>query len=129
VVFSAFAGVTDELIKISQMTAARQNHYQELLTALETRHFETMNDLICVQQRSQVLTQIKVKTNELADVLQGVHLVKELTHKTLDFILSFGEQLSATIIAEALKGRNIPADFYWIAGYWSKQMKILDWLV
>ncbi len=111
VVFSAFGGVTDELIKISKMAAVRNNDYVDLLDQLEKRHFEAVDKLIGVKKRSGVLTKIKVMINELADVFHGVYLVKELTAKTLDFILSFGENLSCTIITEALKNRDVPVNF------------------
>ena len=58
VVFSAFGGVTDELIKISNMAATRDNNYVDLLTKLEKRHFEAVDELIGVQKRSSVLTKI-----------------------------------------------------------------------
>jgi bifunctional aspartokinase / homoserine dehydrogenase 1 len=111
VVFSAFGGVTDELIKISKMAAAQDSQYIDLLDRLEKRHFDAVDELIGVQKRSGVLTTVKVMTNELSDVFHGVYLVKELTNKTLDFIMSFGERLSCTIITNALKNRDIPVNF------------------
>ncbi len=111
VVFSAFSGVTDELIRISHKASVRENDYVDLLDQLEKRHFEAVDELIGVKKRSGVLTKIKVMTNELSDVFHGVYLVKELTLKTLDFILSFGERLSCTIISETLKNMDFPVDF------------------
>jgi len=111
VVFSAFGGVTDELIKISNMAVARDNNYHDLLIKLEKRHLEAVNELIDVQKRSHVLVKIRILINELSDVFHGVYLVKELTAKTLDFIMSFGERLSCTIITDVLKNTNIPVDF------------------
>lgn len=44
-------------------------------------------------------------------MLHGVFLVKERTPRTLDYIMSFGERLSAYIIAEAMKDQGIDAEF------------------
>ncbi|OQX82577.1 hypothetical protein B6D60_11960 [candidate division KSB1 bacterium 4484_87] len=111
VVFSALGGVTDDLIEMSKRAALYAEDYIDRLNALEKRHFDIVNELISVKNRGQVLTEVKLLTNELADVLQGVYLVKELTPKTLDFIMSFGERLSAFIITEALRDIKFPASY------------------
>ncbi|MCA6407934.1 MAG: bifunctional aspartate kinase/homoserine dehydrogenase I, partial [Cytophagales bacterium] len=49
--------------------------------------------------------------NELEDILHGIFLVKERTFRSLDYIMSFGERLSAYIIAEAINGQGIKAEF------------------
>ena len=49
--------------------------------------------------------------NELEDVLHGVYLVKERTTRTLDYIMSFGERISAYIISESFKNAGYPAEF------------------
>ena len=111
VVFSAFQGVTDELIKISKLASTGNNKYQELFKDLEHRHLSVAKELISVKKQSSILANIKLNLNELEDVIHGVFLVKELSPRTLDFILSFGERLSAYIIAYALNDRNIQSEF------------------
>lgn len=111
VVFSAFGGVTDTLIEISQLALQGDPGYSSKLELLEKRHLETVRELLSVQKQASILAQVKIKMNELEDVLHGVFLVKERTSRTLDYIMSFGERLSAYIIAEALKDRNIEAEF------------------
>jgi bifunctional aspartokinase / homoserine dehydrogenase 1 len=111
IVFSAFGGVTDQLIEISTMALEGKNTYKEKLTSLEKRHLDTVRDLVSVQKQSGILAQVKIKINELEDVLHGVYLVKERTPRTLDYIMSFGERLSAYIIAEALKDQQINASY------------------
>jgi bifunctional aspartokinase / homoserine dehydrogenase 1 len=89
IVFSAFGGVTDNLIALS--TAVRE--------------------LVGIQKQSSIIAQVKYTINELEDVLHGVFLVKERTPRTLDYIMSFGERLSAYIIAEVMKDQGIDAEF------------------
>jgi aspartokinase/homoserine dehydrogenase 1 len=110
-VFSAFGGVTDLLIQISQLALAGQPTYKEELVKIEQRHLEAVRALISLQRQSGVLAQVKVTINELADILHGVFLVKERTPRSLDFIMSFGERLSAYIISEAFKDAGINAEF------------------
>jgi bifunctional aspartokinase / homoserine dehydrogenase 1 len=111
VVFSAFGGVTDSLITMSALALAGNSEYKTHLKTLETRHLDTVRDLIGIQKQSGVIAQVKFMINELEDVLHGVFLVKERTLRTLDYIMSFGERLSAFIIAEAIKDQGMAAEF------------------
>ncbi|MFA9214502.1 MAG: bifunctional aspartate kinase/homoserine dehydrogenase I, partial [Candidatus Methylacidiphilales bacterium] len=47
--------------------------------------------------------------NELADLLRGISLVKELSNRTLDYVVSFGERLSCFIVSEACKEAGLDA--------------------
>lgn len=111
VVFSAFGGITDQLIKLSHQSAENKNDYSTELESLEGRIFTFAKALIRAKNRSSVFAQLKSTLNELEDVLHGVNLTRELTPRTLDFIMSFGERLSAYLITEAMKDRDIPAEF------------------
>ena len=111
VVFSAFGGVTDDLIGISKLALEGNQEYKQKLEQLQKRHLEAVRELIGVQKQSSILAQVKIKINELEDVLHGVYLVKERTPRTLDYIMSFGERLSAYIISEVMKDNGIAAAY------------------
>jgi aspartokinase/homoserine dehydrogenase 1 len=99
VVVSALQGVTDQLIQVSKLAAKRDDAYKELLEEIEQRHYDTAKKLFRINQQSNILAAIKVLINEMEKTLSGVYLLKELTPKTLDFVSSFGERLSAFIIS------------------------------
>ena len=107
VVFSAVKGVTDKLIEASKMAAQGDDDYQSIIDELQTIHVDIVNTLISVNNRSAVLTHIKILLKNLEELLYGVYLVKELTPKTLDYIMSFGERFSAFIINSCLNDNNI----------------------
>jgi aspartokinase/homoserine dehydrogenase 1 len=111
VVFSAFGGITDTLITLSSFALEGKAEYKEQLLSLEQRHLEAVRELVSIQRQSAVIASVKYTINELEDVLHGVYLVKERTPRTLDYIMSFGERLSAYIITEALKERGVDAEF------------------
>ena len=111
VVFSAFGGVTDQLIQISELAWKSDSAYKEKLGEMEKRHLDAVRELISITHQTSILAQVKFQLNELDDVLHGVFLVKERTTRTLDYIMSFGERLSAFIIAEAFKDRGIEAEY------------------
>ncbi len=111
VVFSAYQGVTDQLIALGHQAARGDEKYRLALQKMEDRHITAVQSLIEVMTRSTVLTQIKLRLNELEEILHGVFLVKELTPKTLDYIMSFGERMSTYTIAMALQDRGINVEF------------------
>lgn len=111
VVFSAFGGVTDALIDVSQQALLGDKDYRARLADIENRHLEVVRKLVSIRRQGSILAQVKIRVNELEDILHGVYLVKERTPRTLDYIMSFGERLSAYIISEILKDRGIDAEF------------------
>ncbi len=111
VVFSAFGGVTDTLITLSSLALEGKAEYKEQLQSIEQRHLDAVRELVSIQRQSSVIASVKYTMNELEDVLHGVYLVKERTPRTLDYIMSFGERLSAYIITEAIKEQGVDAEF------------------
>lgn len=111
VIFSAFQGVTDELIKISNNAVSGIDVYITELKNLEKKHSDIALSLIREKENKKTLDYIKLLFEELENILQGVFLLKELSPKSTDYILSFGERLSAFIITEALLEREINCEF------------------
>lgn len=111
VVYSAMGGVTNRLIETGKMASQSDPEYSEQLRLLEERHFNAVRGLIDIKNQSGAIAKVKGLFNELEDLLRGVSLIKELSMRTLDLIVSFGERLSTTIITETLKNRGIDAEF------------------
>ncbi len=103
VVVSAFKGITDQLIRLSSLASQRDESYTMELTEIEKRHCDVIEKIVPQESKEVITVKIKNKINDLHDILHGVFLLKELSLKTQDYILSFGEQLSATIISEVIK--------------------------
>ncbi|GAA4449698.1 bifunctional aspartate kinase/homoserine dehydrogenase I [Nibrella saemangeumensis] len=111
VVLSAMSGVTNQLIEIGRMATNGNPDYLDLVRRIEDRHFNVIKALIPVKEQSKVVANIRGVINELEDLLRGVSLIRELTPRTLDLIMSFGERLSTAIVTECIKSRGIPAVF------------------
>ena len=110
VTVSAFGGVTNALISMSEAAASGDKTYKDQLKALEERSLEVVRGVIPVARQSGVLAQVKVLLNELEGVLQGVFLVRELSLKTYDFVVSFGERISSYVIAQAGNEHGLPCE-------------------
>jgi bifunctional aspartokinase / homoserine dehydrogenase 1 len=111
VIFSAFQGVTDQLISMAERAGKGDDTYTADLGSLEERHIEAVRRLLSTAEQSQAIASVKFMLNDLEDILQGVFLVKELTPRSLDFISSFGERLSNYIIHLAFRKHGIACDY------------------
>ncbi len=111
VVVSAFSGVTDLLREAALEASSGSDRYLKRMNELEERHLESIRSLVTVQHQSDILTRFKLEFNILEDVLQGVSLVREVTPKTLDFVMGFGERFSAMILSACLNDNGIQSDY------------------
>ncbi len=109
VIVSALGGVTDLLLDTANLACNSDEDYKIRFNAIEDRHLEIVRELIPVGSQSGVIGQIKKMLNQLENTLEGVFLISELSTKTSDKILSFGELFSSYIISEAFKHNNLDA--------------------
>ncbi len=103
VVVSAFSKVTDLLQLAAVKAASNDETFREILLEIERNHLITLKEFIPVSEQSSLLSHVKRIINHLETLLEGCSLLGELSPRTSDTILSFGELLSSYIIAEALK--------------------------
>jgi aspartokinase/homoserine dehydrogenase 1 len=106
VVVSALSKVTDLLILAATKAASNDESYKDVVNEIEKKHLDTLKQLIPVSEQSGLLSHIKRIINHFETLLDGCFLLGELSPRTLDTILGFGELLSSYIIAEALKQKT-----------------------
>ena len=99
VVVSALGGITDALINSVAMASKGDELYKEELHKIENRHLEMVKELIPISQQSRLLSLVKKHCNEIEDICNGVFLLQELTSRTRDRVMSYGELLSSQIIS------------------------------
>lgn len=103
VVVSALGGITDLLLQCCKMASENNEAYKERLQEAEQRHLQTVKELIPLTQQSSILSQVKTLCNEIEDICNGIFLLRELSERTKDRVVSYGELLSSQIIAAKLK--------------------------
>lgn len=118
VVVSALGGITDLLLQCSQLAAEGNPGYKELLGEIEMRHFQTVKELIPITVQSSILSLVKTQCNEIEDICNGIYLLKELSERTKDRIVSYGELLSSKIITAALHSAQTEA-------HWTDARKLI----
>lgn len=111
VVFSAFQGVTDSLISLGKKAIVGDLGYLADIENLLQRHITAVNELVPKSKNKILLQRVTDLFGDLKDYAQGVYLLKELTPKTMDNIVSFGERLSCIIITEAMKNKGIDCEY------------------
>ena len=104
VVISAFNGVTDRLIHAAQLARNQQAAYREVATGLRNTHTEMVGDLLKDAIKASVMQEVNKLMDEFDEILQGIYQLRDLSPKTLDLVLSFGERLAAMIMANSLAG-------------------------
>lgn len=109
VVVSAFQGVSTKLLACAQMAANADEKYQNLQGELLRQHQQIISELM-PEKNEEIQKTCTQLLEELTEILQGIYLLKELTAGAKDNIASFGERLSANILA-AYINTSYPAQF------------------
>ncbi len=107
VVASAFGKVTNKLEQCGQLAGNGDYEYEKLLKKIETLHMGIVRELFPLQNQSTVIADVKLLLNELEDICHGIFLLKEVFPRTHDYLLGFGERLSAIILSSLLSTRGV----------------------
>lgn len=111
VVFSAFSKVTDTLIDMAEKAGKGDEAYRQVFQKVRDRHFDAIAALLEPARRPPVESHITTNFEALGNVLQGIFLLREVSARSLDFVVSFGERNSTFIIAHAMQQAGIPTEF------------------
>ena len=122
VVLSAMGDTTDHLLEAADMAVAGKVD----ISGVEALHYETVQILdIDRKDVDELLSELKI-------LLTGISMLRELTKRTRDYLVSFGERLSVRIASAYLNKIGVDAKFYdaWDAGFYSDsnfmQAELLD---
>ncbi|MDR0769212.1 MAG: bifunctional aspartate kinase/homoserine dehydrogenase I [Dysgonamonadaceae bacterium] len=103
VVVAAMNGITDQLLLTSKLAAQGDYAYEKEHNLIAGRHIETVENLIADPAiRNRVLKQVAALLNELENILKGVFLVRDLSQKTSDIIVSYGERINSLIVSSVI---------------------------
>ena len=105
VVVSALGGITDKLIKTSQMALEGDSQYQKSFYEIVERHEQMIEAIIPAgRERETLMAVVRALLEELRSIYQGVYLIRDLSPKTAAAIVSYGERISSRIVATLIKG-------------------------
>ena len=105
VVVSALGGITDQLISTSQLAKDGNEEWKRSFEAMVDRHHKMIDTIITdTNDREQLFNKVDALLEQLHSIFYGVFLIHDLSQKTLDTIVSYGERLSSNIVATLVKG-------------------------
>ena len=105
VVVSALGGITDKLLKTSQMAVMGDASYQQSFEEIKARHEEMIGAIIPAgEKRDKLTTTVGELLEELRSIFQGVYLIRDLSPKIQAAIVSYGERISSQIVAALIEG-------------------------
>ena len=108
VVVSALCGVTDQLIATSHMAKAGDAKYIDSYNDMVERHHAIIDGVIKDGvQKAALLYAVDGLLSDLKSIYHGVYLIKDLSEKTLNAIVSYGERLSSNIVASLISGAKL----------------------
>ena len=103
VIVSAFQGVTNQLLQCARAAEKGDTGYQQLYNQIAHKHREAIDALLERGKRKSTLDAVDELLGELQNVLHGISLLRDCPPRALDLTASFGERLSALIIAAYLQ--------------------------
>ena len=108
VVVSALSGVTDQLINTSKLAVQGDYTYEKGYNDIVSRHISLVESVIAnPSERNEVLKHIVTLLDELGNIYKGVSLIGDLSVKTSDIIVSYGERLSSYIVTHLIEGARL----------------------
>ena len=103
VVVSAIGGITDKLLAAANKAIEKNKNYKNDFESLRLKHVEVIDGLLSGESHETTLDIVLNHLSKLEKILDGIYLINELSPKTTDKLLSFGELLSSLIIYETMK--------------------------
>ena len=109
-VVSALGGTTDALIHAGRAAAAGDEAFRAALRQLEQRHLAAAETLLPeASQQTAIQPWLTTQFTELARLADGVFALGELSPRTLDRLMSYGELLSSRLVVAAFAAHGVPA--------------------
>ena len=105
VVVSALGGITDKLLQTAQMALDGDERYKSEMKAIADRHHQMIDTIINdPKTREDLFNTVDSLLEQLESIYKGVFLIRDLSEKTQNAIVSYGERLSSHIVAALIKG-------------------------
>jgi len=107
VVVSALGGITDKLIATSRLAVEGKDEWKQEFDAMVDRHHKMIDTIITdSRNREKLFNIVDALLEQLRSIYSGVYLIHDLSPKTQDAIVAYGERLSSQIVATLIEGAH-----------------------
>ena len=108
VVVSALGGITDKLLSTAQLALCGDDRYKEEFDAMVARHHKMIDTIITEpKKREDLFNAVDSLFEQLKSIYYGVYLIHDLSEKTQNAIVSYGERLSSNITATLIRNAKL----------------------
>ena len=125
VVVSALSGITDSLIKTAanaqdasgsgtvngELPSSSLQNVAKSIAEMKKRHLELSASFLKNEEKKEAAREIEQSFAELSRMMDGIAILREISPRVMDSIMSYGERLSAPLIARVLRVSGIPAQY------------------
>lgn len=114
VVVSALGGLTDKLISTARIAVGGGDAYLPDYQSMVNRHHDIIKGIVPEENQAELTIIVDALLEELGNIYKGVSLIKDLSPRTIDIIVSYGERMSSTIISRIIKDAKLYDSRYFI---------------
>lgn len=107
IVVSALGGVTDSLLKAASLAVIADDGYFDIVAEIRERHHRIIRELVDEPRRHDITMLIDSLLDELSGILHGVKLLGELSERSSNLIVSYGERMSYPIVTAVLGAASV----------------------
>ncbi len=104
VVVSAFSGITDQLYTLSKLASAGDESYLIKYEQMHARHLSVIDQVVATEKKAEVISLVEAEFNDLLNIFKGIYLIKDMSTRIADTIVSYGEVISSIVIANTIEG-------------------------
>ena len=104
VVVSALSGITDQLYKTARLAAEGNGDYLAELNEIIARHYGMIDEVIPTDKKEETTHAVKTCLTDLTNIFQGIFLIKDISTRITDTIVSYGEVMSSIIVSRLIDG-------------------------
>src|SRR5437879_6472251 len=108
IVASAMDDTTDRLVELGELARRGESaRASKILSRIQKLHTKTAQATSSRKVSKELLDRIDRLNKELEKTVQGISHLRELTPRSRDYLLSFGERLSTPILAAAIRSLGL----------------------
>lgn len=107
IVVSAISGVTDLLIRAGTLAEEQNSNYKDVIERIESRFLEYTRSVLPVTNQSATLSMVKQGMNEIEEICNGIFTLQEMSARTCDKLVSYGELITSRIISDKMNAEQI----------------------
>lgn len=103
VTVSALGGITDRLIAAAE-AAVESDAWRDIYAEIRTRHSKVIDEIISEPKQKEAWNEVDDLLNKLEEIFRAINTLGELTERSRDLVVSFGERMSCIIVTAMIPG-------------------------